>query len=112
MRPLSRPLAALVATLAFSGTAAALDLPFHKSKLENGLTVIVHEDHTLPIVAVNLLYRVGSRDEEGKRTGFAHLFEHLMFMGTRRVPPKMFDAKPRLRRTAPSQASRSPDRPR
>ena len=92
MRSLSRSLSALVATLAVSTSAAALDLPFKKSKLENGLTVIVHEDHTLPIVAVNLVYRVGSRDEEVKRTGFAHLFEHLMFMGTRRAPPKMFDA--------------------
>ena len=52
----------------------------------------MHEDHTLPTVAVNLVYRVGSRDEEVKRTGFAHLFEHLMFMGTRRAPPKMFDS--------------------
>ena len=92
MRSLSRPLSFLAATLTFASGAAALDIPFHKSKLENGLTVIVHEDHTLPIVAVNLVYRVGSRDEETKRTGFAHLFEHLMFMGTRRAPPKMFDA--------------------
>jgi zinc protease len=75
-----------------SGTAGALDLPYKKSELANGLTVIVHEDHTLPVAAVNLVYRVGSRDEETRRTGFAHLFEHLMFMGTTRVPPKMFDA--------------------
>jgi zinc protease len=86
-----RSIAALTALLAIPSTAAALDLPFKKSKLDNGLTVIVHEDHTLPTVAVNLVYRVGSRDEEVKRTGFAHLFEHLMFMGTRRAPPKRFD---------------------
>lgn len=86
------------APLLAASTAAAAPAPapvgpsFHKSTLPNGLTVIVHEDHTLPEVAVNLLYRVGSRDEVWGRTGFAHLFEHLMFMGTRRVPTKMFDS--------------------
>ena len=84
--------AALTATFLAAAAASALELPFHKTRLKNGLTVIVHEDHTLPLTAVNLAYRVGSRDEETKRTGFAHLFEHLMFMGTTRVPPKMFDA--------------------
>ena len=67
-------------------------IPFEKYKLANGLTVILHEDHALPLVAVNILYKVGSRFEEPKRSGFAHLFEHLMFMGTDRVPTKMFDA--------------------
>jgi predicted Zn-dependent peptidase len=84
--------ASLALGLLWPARAAALELPFTKSKLRNGLTVIIHEDHTLPQVAVNLAYRVGSRDEETRRTGFAHLFEHLMFMGTSRVPPKMFDA--------------------
>lgn len=83
--------AAAALSLAKPGAAAPLGPAFHKSKLPNGLTVIVHEDHTLPEVAVNLLYRVGSRDEVKGRTGFAHLFEHLMFMGTKRVPLKMFD---------------------
>jgi zinc protease len=83
----------LAASVAAAAPAAAPAGPsFHKSTLPNGLTVIVHEDHTLPEVAVNLLYRVGSRDEVWGRTGFAHLFEHLMFMGTRRVPTKMFDS--------------------
>ncbi|MEJ7735740.1 MAG: pitrilysin family protein [Polyangiaceae bacterium] len=72
--------------------AAELELPFTKYALANGLTVILHEDHSLPLCAVNLMYKVGSRFEEKKRTGFAHLFEHLMFMGTKRVPTKMFDA--------------------
>jgi len=71
---------------------AKLDIPFTKYTLANGLTVILHVDHALPMVAVNTMVRVGSRFEEVKRTGFAHLFEHLMFMGTRRVPTKMFDA--------------------
>ncbi|WP_437838073.1 M16 family metallopeptidase [Sorangium sp. So ce1153] len=69
-----------------------LDVPFTKYALKNGLTVILHEDHALPIVALNLMVKVGSRFEEPGRTGFAHLFEHLMFMGTRRVPTKQFDA--------------------
>jgi predicted Zn-dependent peptidase len=78
--------------LASYGTpASALDVTYTKSKLANGLTVILHENHALPIVAVNLAYRVGSRFEEKGRTGFAHLFEHLMFMGTERAPTKMFD---------------------
>ncbi|WP_437726884.1 M16 family metallopeptidase [Sorangium sp. So ce861] len=69
-----------------------LDVPFTKYALKNGLTVILHEDHALPMVALNLMVKVGSRFEEPGRTGFAHLFEHLMFMGTRRVPTKQFDA--------------------
>ncbi|AUX41110.1 zinc protease [Sorangium cellulosum] len=69
-----------------------LNVPFTKYALKNGLTVILHEDHALPTVAVNLMVKVGSRFEEPGRTGFAHLFEHLMFMGTRRVPTKQFDA--------------------
>lgn len=54
--------------------------------LENGLEVIIHEDHSTPLVAVNMLYKVGSRDEEAERTGFAHLFEHLMFGGSANAP--------------------------
>jgi zinc protease len=56
-----------------------LHLDFETFYLENGLKVIVHEDHSIPKAVVNILYRVGSRDEEAHRTGFAHLFEHLMF---------------------------------
>src|SRR5689334_2171293 len=75
-----------------AASPAKLSIPFTKYTLQNGLTVILHEDHALPMVAINTMVRVGSRFEEAKRTGFAHLFEHLMFMGTRRVPTKMFDA--------------------
>src|SRR5262249_42278685 len=60
--------------------------------LPNGMNVLVHEDHTLPLVAVDILYKVGARDEQTGRTGFAHLFEHLMFMGTNRAPTGAFDA--------------------
>jgi zinc protease len=59
-----------------------IDLPFAKRTLDNGLDVLVHEDHHVPIVAVNVWYHVGSKDERSGRTGFAHLFEHLMFEGS------------------------------
>ncbi len=71
---------------------AKVDIRFTKEVLPNGLTVIFHEDHALPLVTVDTLVKVGSHHEEAHRTGFAHLFEHLMFMGTARVPTKMFDA--------------------
>ena len=51
-------------------------------KLDNGLRVILHEDHSTPIVAVNVWYHVGSKNEVPGRTGFAHLFEHMMFQGS------------------------------
>ncbi|MCX6551392.1 MAG: pitrilysin family protein [Acidobacteria bacterium] len=59
-----------------------LDIPFRKQVFDNGLEVVVHEDHACPIVAVNVWYHVGSKDEVPGRTGFAHLFEHLMFEGS------------------------------
>ncbi len=68
-----------------------VQLPFSRFTLGNGLQVIVHEDHTVPIAAVNLWYRVGSKDERPGRTGFAHLFEHLMFEGSAHVPQGQFD---------------------
>ena len=77
------------ASLAFLGHAQSL--PYERYTLDNGLTVILHEDHTLPVAAVNIWYRVGSKDEAVGRSGFAHLFEHLMFMGTDRVPGNQFD---------------------
>jgi zinc protease len=55
-------------------------------KLNNGLDVYVHEDHTTPMAAVNIVYNVGSRDENENKTGFAHLFEHLMFGGSKNIP--------------------------
>jgi predicted Zn-dependent peptidase len=59
---------------------------YHRFTLENGLRVLVHEDDSTPMVAMNVLYSVGSRDESPERTGFAHLFEHLMFGGSLNVP--------------------------
>lgn len=61
-------------------------IEFQKKTLANGLTVIVHEDHSTPMAAVNVLYKVGARNEDYDHTGFAHLFEHLMFGGSVNIP--------------------------
>jgi zinc protease len=61
-------------------------IPFQSFTLDNGLRVIVHEDHTVQIAVMNILYDVGSRDEQPEKTGFAHLFEHLMFGGSINIP--------------------------
>ena len=61
-------------------------IPYKRKTLDNGLTVVVNRDRSSKLAAVNLLYRVGARNEPPARTGFAHLFEHLMFRGTREVP--------------------------
>lgn len=61
-------------------------IPFQSFTLDNGLRVIVHEDHTVQIAVMNILYDVGSRDEQPDKTGFAHLFEHLMFGGSANIP--------------------------
>jgi zinc protease len=82
----------LITAVAHAGeTAPALSVPFERYTLPNGLKVILHEDHRLPQVVVNLWFSVGSKDEQWQRTGFAHLFEHLMFMGTTNVPDGKFD---------------------
>ena len=77
---------AVAAFMAFGGAAAAqmpdIDIPYEQFELENGLTVVVHEDRKAPIVAVSIWYGVGSADEPAGSTGFAHLFEHLMFNGS------------------------------
>jgi zinc protease len=83
------PLFAL--TLASFQGAQALELKFERYTLKNGMTVILHEDSSTPKVTVNFLVKVGSKDEPDRRSGFAHLFEHLMFMGTKRVPQGEYD---------------------
>jgi zinc protease len=84
----------LACVLSFSLTANALedipDIKYEKFTLPNGLRVLVHEDHKIPIVAVNVWYHVGSKDEEPGKTGFAHLFEHLMFNGTENYNDEYF----------------------
>jgi predicted Zn-dependent peptidase len=69
-----------------------IDIPYTKYVLDNGLTLIVHEDHKAPIVAVNIWYHVGSKNEKPGRTGFAHLFEHLMFNGSEHFNQDYFQA--------------------
>lgn len=71
--------------------AQSLTVPATVDTLENGLRVIVHEDHSSPIVTVNTWYHVGSGSEKAGRTGFAHLFEHLMWMGSANAPYPQFD---------------------
>ena len=86
---LALPLAvALLAPAA--GRADALKLPFTKYKLKNGLTVILSEDHRLPLVSTNVWYHVGPVQEAKGRTGFAHLFEHMMFQGSKNVGKRHF----------------------
>src|SRR5437588_856215 len=80
-----------------SGQASAdIDIPFQKFVLDNGLTLIVHEDHKAPIVADNLWYHVGSKNEKPGKTGFAHLFEHLMFGGSEHAPGRYIDAMEKI----------------
>jgi zinc protease len=81
----------LLLLAACGGGTPALSVSATVDTLDNGLTLIVHEDHSAPIVAVNVWYHVGSGSEKPGRTGFAHLFEHLMFMGSEHAPYPMFD---------------------
>ena len=83
----------LPALLLTTMTAQAIDIPHEEFQLENGLNVILHRDDSLPQIVVNLWYGVGSKDEELGRSGFAHLFEHLMFMGTVHLPGSGFDER-------------------
>src|ERR1700692_528711 len=66
-------------------------IPYEKYRLANGLEVILSQDRTLPLVAVNIWYHVGAANEEPGRTGFAHLFEHMMFTGSKHVPRGVAD---------------------
>jgi zinc protease len=87
MKRLVVPLLLLAAPLA----AQEVSIPHTTFTLANGLKVIVAEDHSTPVAAVNIWYKVGSGYERPGRTGFAHLFEHVMFMGSRNVPTGTFD---------------------
>ncbi len=91
-----RAIAMLATGLLFAGSAIAADkdrwnVPVSVKKLDNGLTVVVSEDHSSPTVGVSVVYHVGMRLEPRNRTGFAHLFEHLMFEGTPNSPEGTFD---------------------
>ena len=88
-----------VVSLSLGVSAEAVDtleIPYHKTVLDNGLTLLVHEDHKTPIVAVNVWYHVGSKDEKPGKTGFAHLFEHLMFNGSEHFNDDWFKALERV----------------
>lgn len=86
-------LACLVAVPATVNAQATVpDIPYKKFILENGLTLLVHEDHKAPIAAVNIWYHVGSKNERQGKTGFAHLFEHLMFNGSENYNDDYFKA--------------------
>ena len=80
------PLFVLAACAFVQAQDRNIDIPYQKFVLDNGLTLIVHEDHKAPIVAVNVWYHVGSKNEKPGKTGFAHLFEHLMFGGSQHAP--------------------------
>jgi zinc protease len=98
--PVRAPVLVLLATAACLVTADSLsgqnasipDIAYKKFTLKNGLTLLVHEDHKAPIVAVNVWYHVGSKNEKLGKTGFAHLFEHLMFNGSENYNDDYFKA--------------------
>ena len=82
----------LLTGVSWSVAQTTLQVPYTHFTLPNGLQVILHEDHSVPLVSVNVWYHVGSANEKPGRTGFAHLFEHLMFMGSGHVKTGEFDA--------------------
>ncbi|MEE9432165.1 MAG: insulinase family protein [Melioribacteraceae bacterium] len=86
----------LISTISFAQSVDDIDIKFEKFVLDNGLTLIVHEDHKAPIVAVNIWYHVGSKNENQGKTGFAHLFEHLMFNGSENFDDDYFQALERV----------------
>src|SRR6202050_1579055 len=86
----------IFAAIASSQVANVPDIPYQKFPLDNGLTVIVHEDHKAPIVAINVWYHVGSKNEKPGKTGFAHLFEHLMFGGSEHAKGRYIDTMERI----------------
>ncbi|MCC7340737.1 MAG: insulinase family protein, partial [Bryobacterales bacterium] len=81
-----------IAPLATLGQVKDIDIPHKRFVLKNGLTLLVHEDRKAPIVAVNVWYHVGSKNEKPGKTGFAHLFEHLMFNGSENFNDDYFQA--------------------
>src|SRR5512143_3331066 len=90
-RLLAAALLFLGAGCGFSAAPKKLEVPYTEFTLGNGLNVILHEDHTVPAVCVDVWYYVGSAREKPGRTGFAHLFEHIMFEGSKNVKEGEFD---------------------
>jgi zinc protease len=85
------PVAGAAQAPAKAATGTSINIPFEKFTLPNGLTVILSEDHTTPTVAVEVVYHVGSKNEVAGRSGFAHMFEHVMFTGSAHVPYGLHD---------------------
>jgi zinc protease len=107
LAPITRIFLACAALSAFGAMAQPKpvaipipDIPYTRFVLKNGLTVLVHEDHKAPIVAVNTWYHVGSKNEKPGKTGFAHLFEHLMFSGSENFNHTYLSAMNRIGATA------------
>ena len=89
---MKKHIAVLLLALSFSISQAQMNkIDFVEYELPNGLHVILHEDHSTPIVAVSVMYHVGSKNERPDRTGFAHFFEHLMFEGSENIERGEFD---------------------
>ncbi|MEP7272080.1 MAG: pitrilysin family protein [Acidobacteriota bacterium] len=91
MKQLSLRLLLALGLFVFTTRVNAQDLDVRTYKLKNGLTILVHEDHTIPSVALYIFYRIGSRNERPGTTGLSHFFEHMMFNGARKYGPKQFD---------------------
>jgi predicted Zn-dependent peptidase len=86
-----RCVALLLGVAALPGAGTAIELAVVEDRLPNGLHVLLHEDHSAPVVSSYLFYRAGSRDEQHGTTGIAHLFEHMMFNGGKKFGPGVFD---------------------
>ena len=94
MKKISLKILSLSVLVSFPLAAIENEIPeinYDSFTLDNGLTVIVHEDRKVPMVAVNVWYHVGSKNEKVGKTGFAHLFEHLMFNGTENYNSEYFE---------------------
>src|SRR5215467_6053626 len=96
MKSIWRTLLLILCAVAVRAQNLSVDIPYQKFTLANGLTVLVHEDHKAPVVAVNVWYHVGSKNEKPGKTGFAHLFEHLMFGGSENVKDRIINVFERI----------------
>ena len=83
--PMEKLLIFLITALMLGGIASAQKIAFEEYDLDNGMHVILHNDHSAPVVVTSVMYHVGSKDDAPKRTGFAHFFEHLLFEGTENI---------------------------
>jgi hypothetical protein len=108
--PMTRPAPAAPAAPAATRPAVALHVPIEYYRLSNGLRVVLSPDHSVPVATIGVYYNIGFRIEPRDRTGFAHLFEHLMFQGSTNLPKGEFSSscKVRVARSTGPPASISP----